>query len=225
MSAVFSRAVTALSALCFVLAVAVAMARPDMDALLALALERYGPVAGETVRNWGRLLEHARTLSEQEQLELVNTFVNRNVLYEEDRLTWQVDDYWATPLETLGRGQGDCEDFSIAKYVSLGMLGMSIEKLRLTYVRAELGLPGSGITQAHMVLAYYPTPEAEPLILDNLIADLRPASRRPDLKPVFGFNSQGLWVAGRPAPVVADPTSRLSRWRDVLRRMGEEGLH
>ena len=36
-------------------------------------------------------------------------------------------------------------------------------------------------------------PGAEPLILDNLITEVRPASRRPDLVPVFSFNSEGLW--------------------------------
>jgi hypothetical protein len=40
------------------------------------------------------------------------------------------------------------------------------------------------------VLAYYALPEAEPLILDNLISELRPASRRPDLTPVFSFNAE-----------------------------------
>jgi len=138
-------------------------------------------------------------------------------------VVWGARDYWATPLETLGRGQGDCEDFSIAKYVTLGLLGVPLERLRITYVRAETGLPGSGIVQAHMVLAYYPAPGMEPLILDNLVGQLHPASRRPDLKPVFGFNSQGLWVAGKKAS--ADPTARLSRWRDLLRRMNEEGLN
>jgi hypothetical protein len=88
-----------------------------------------------------------------------------------------------------------------------------------------MGLPGSGVSQAHMVLAYYPTPDGEPLVLDNLIADLRPASRRPDLKPVFGFNSQGLWVAGQRGAAAADPTARLSRWRDLLSRMEKDGLH
>jgi predicted transglutaminase-like cysteine proteinase len=104
------------------------------------------------------------------------------------------------------------------------LLGVPIEKLRITYVRAELGLPGSGISQAHMVLAYYPTPDGEPLVLDNLVSELRPASRRPDLRPVFGFNSQGLWVAGSRGPSAADPNARLSRWRDLLSRMSADGL-
>ena len=197
----------------------------DLGHLVQLALQRYGPGGQETVQIWSNIIGQSQTLPEREKLEVVNTFFNRNVMFEDDRIVWKVNDYWATPLELLGRGQGDCEDFTIGKYVTLGILGVPIEKLRLTYVRAELGLAGSGITQAHMVLAYYAAPDAEPLILDNLVGELRPASRRPDLKPVFGFNSQGLWVAGTRAPVAADPTARLSRWRDLLRRMRDDGLN
>ena len=59
--------------------------------------------------------------------------------------------------------------------------------------------------------------------LDNLTGEVRPATRRPDLTPVFSFNSAGLWVAGANTST-ADPTTRLSRWRDVLARMQREGL-
>lgn len=221
---VWALARRAIGALLAVLGViAACLANPDLDRITQIALERYGVDAGETVGLWRALVDDNRDLPELEKLELVNTFFNHSVDFEPDPVVWGRTDYWATPLETLGRGQGDCEDFSIAKYVTLGLLGVPIERLRITYVRAETGLPGSGIVQAHMVLAYYPAPGVEPLILDNLIGELRAASRRPDLKPVFGFNSQGLWVAGKKAS--ADPTARLSRWRDLLRRMNEEGLN
>ncbi|MFZ9679745.1 MAG: transglutaminase, partial [Quisquiliibacterium sp.] len=108
--------------------------------------------------------------------------------------------------------------FSIAKYVSLLLLGVPNEKLRMIYVRARLG--GSQI--AHMVLGYYAEPTDEPMILDNLIGSIRPASRRPDLVPVFSFNNAGLWVPGATASA-ADPTARLSRWRDVLEKIRAEG--
>ncbi len=200
-------------------------ASPDLDRVVALAKQRYGQTGEEALRAWRAMIETGKTLPEHDRLELVNSFFNNHVFFEDDRIVWKQTDYWATPLETLGRGEGDCEDYSIGKYVTLGLLGVPIEKLRITYVRAELGLPGSGITQAHMVLAYYPTPDGEPLVLDNLVGELRPASRRPDLRPVFGFNSQGLWVAGSRGAAVADPTARLSRWRDLLSRMSADGLN
>jgi predicted transglutaminase-like cysteine proteinase len=204
----------------------IALASPDLGRVAELALERYGAPGAETVRMWQALIDGSGALDERAKLEAVNTFFNRHVTYEEDSVVWGQTDYWATPLETLGRGLGDCEDYSIAKYVSLGLLGVPIERLRITYVRAQIGVPGSGVSVAHMVLAYYETPDAEPLVLDNLVGELRPASRRPDLRPVFGFNSQGLWVAGQSSgPALADPTARLSRWRDLLSRMSADGLN
>ena len=110
----------------------------------------------------------------------------------------------------------------MAKYFSLLSLGVAPERLRLVYVRAAIGGAG-GTSVAHMVLAYYATPQAEPLILDNLIGDIRPASRRPDLTPVFSFNAQGLWQ-GVGAMSAGDPLARLSRWREVLAKAREEGF-
>ena len=73
-----------------------------------------------------------------------------------------------------------------------------------------------------MVLGYYPTPDAIPLILDSLINTIEPANKRPDLRPVFSFNSEGLWVGNQSTQ--ADPTARLSRWRDLLARVNAEGF-
>lgn len=172
---------------------------------------------------WQAMLERSQDLSEAEQLERVNRFFNRQLTFTDDRDIWGEEDYWATPLETLGKRHGDCEDYSIAKYISLRQLGVAHERLRLIYVRAQRA---SG-SRAHMVLGYYATPEATPLILDNLEPRIQPAHLRGDLRPVFSFNSEGLWVGQQGDGARSDdhPTARLSRWRDVLARMREQGVH
>lgn len=202
------------------LAIGLTGATPNLDRMQSLARERYGAQAEQTVTAWRRLLEESRGLPIDQQLNAVNTFFNRRILYELDPVVWGQNDYWATPLEFMGRAAGDCEDYSIAKYMSLLMLGVPNEKLRMIYVRARTA---GAKTEAHMVLGYYEDPTGEPVILDNLITSVRPASRRPDLQPVFSFNHQGLWVAGQQASA-ADPTARLSKWREVLDRMKQEGL-
>lgn len=199
------------------------LAAPNLDKTQTLAQERYGKAAADLVQAWRKLIEESRNLPEPQKLEAVNTFFNRRIYYEVDLIVWRQNDYWATPLELMGRGEGDCEDFSISKYMTLLMLGVPDEKLRMIYVRARSGDSTLVKSEAHMVLGYYDTPTAEPLILDNLIGSIRPGSRRPDLSPVFSFNTQGLWVGGATASS-ADPTTRLSRWRDVLERMKQEGL-
>lgn len=198
-------------------------AAPDFDKMLLLAQQRYGMAGTQNVQQWRTLLREAHGLPYPEKIKRVNDFFNRRITFRDDMEIWGVTDYWATPLETLGRSAGDCEDFTIAKYVTLKLLDVPIERMRLIYVRAQIGGPHSSISQAHMVLGYFATPGEDPLVLDNLITDIRPASRRGDLKPVFSFNSDGLWV-GQAAGSSANPTARLSRWRDVITRMQAEGL-
>lgn len=183
------------------------------------AAARYGPRAAALYREWNALLAGLQGADEKTQLREVNRFFNRKIQFREDREVWGLADYWATPLEMFGKGAGDCEDFSIGKYASLLALGVAPEKLRITYVKARLGGPDSSISQAHMVLAYYPAPSAEPQILDNLVGSILPASQRGDLQPVFSFNAQGLWVGNANSDV-----NKLTRWRQLLDKMKNEGF-
>ena len=159
---------------------------------------------------------------ESAKLFAINQFFDRRIVFATDMEVWGQLDYWASPLEMLGKGRGDCEDYVIGKYFSLLAAGVPVAKMRLVYVRATIGGPGGEVV-AHMVLAYYATPDAEPLILDNLIGEIRPASRRPDLQPVFSFNSEGLWQ-GVGKQAAGDPQSRLSPWREVMAKARAEGF-
>ena len=189
---------------------------------MARAAQRLGPQAAQGVRVLQPVLASLAEADDAARLDAVNRFFNRRIVFADDTQVWRVDDHWASPLETLQQGMGDCEDYAIAKYFSLLALGMPASQLRLVYVRLQIGGPG-GASQPHMVLAYYASAHAEPLILDNLIGDIRPASRRPDLTPVFSFNSEGLWQ-GNGSQRMGDPVERLSRWREVLRKARAEGF-
>jgi predicted transglutaminase-like cysteine proteinase len=196
----------------------------DFDRFHRLMDSRFGPQRVQVSRNWEAMLREAsQAETERQKLDIVNQFVHQYVRYRTDQRLYGVEDYWASPLETLGHGLGDCEDYAILQYVSLRQAGISDDRLRLIYVNARIGGPRSSITQAHMVLGYYATPTSEPLILDSLIANIRPASERSDLAPVFSFNSEGLWAGGATSPA-ASATARLSRWRNVLDRIQQEGV-
>jgi predicted transglutaminase-like cysteine proteinase len=196
----------------------------DFNTLARRASERYGVATHNTILELQATLAALNSAPEKEKLRRINDFFNSRIRYfTTDMDVWGKSDYWATPLEALGRKSGDCEDYSIAKYSFLKQLGIADERLKLTYVRAQIGGPHSRIFQAHMVLSYYATPSAEPLILDNLIGEIRPASRRPDLTPIFSFNSEGLWV-GTSEASSGNATAHLSRWRDVLARMRADGI-
>jgi predicted transglutaminase-like cysteine proteinase len=203
------------------MAMAWVLAAPDAERM-SRAAQALGPSAVAGSQALLTMLSGLDRTDERGLLEAVNRFFNRRVAFREDAQVWGQTDYWASPLETLHRGAGDCEDFALAKYFTLLSAGVSAERMRMVYVRARIGGP-SGLSQAHMVLAYYPAAGAEPLILDNLIDDIRPSSRRPDLTPVFSFNTEGLWQ-GVGAASAGDPTARLSRWREVLVKARQEGF-
>ncbi len=200
------------------------IAAVNLDKMQSLALSRYGPDTEKLVIEWRKMIDDIKPLTDEQKLIKVNDFFNGRIRWVEDMENWGEKDYWATPLETMSRRKGDCEDFSIAKFTTLLLAGVEMDKLRITYVKAQMGGAYSKTFVAHMVLAYYPTPSAVPQILDNMVDSVRPASRRTDLKPVFGFNSKGLWVGTGTAPATKDPGAKLSRWRDLLQRAAGEGL-
>lgn len=203
--------------ICFVLAWTGPLLAWDAPKILAKAQKMGSATSTRAQALMGEIAE-VLDQDDESRLRAMNSFFNRRILYRDDQESWGQVDYWASPLELLAKGQGDCEDYAIAKYFSLIASGVSGAKMRLVYVRAQLG----AAVQAHMVLAYYATPNAEPLILDNLITDIRPASRRPDLVPVFSFSAEGLWQ-GVGTTSAGDPAARLSRWRDVLVKVKAEG--
>lgn len=210
--------------LLLVLATVCTFAAFDSATLQHQLIARFGPARAALFKDWLQTVNTAKVQAEATKLRQINNFINQNIVFEDDRSVWQQSDYWATPLETIGQGRGDCEDFAIFKYVSLRMAGVPAGKLRLIYVKASLNTPDGPLQVAHMVLAYYATPNAEPQVLDNLEANIRPASKRPDLQPVFSFNSDGIFagVSGHDK-ATAGGVGRLSRWEDALRRILAEG--
>lgn len=186
--------------------------------LLAGIEQQYGDYARQRVIFWNELINTNRHLDETDKLKKVNDFFNK-LEFINDIDQWGTEDYWATPLQMLTSNGGDCEDFSIAKYFTLREMGVPADRMRLTYVKAL------ELNQAHMVLTYYSAPDAEPLVLDNLVADILPSSRRDDLLPVYSFNGNGLWLAkSRGNDQRIGHSSRLSRWKEVIAKISDEQI-
>jgi predicted transglutaminase-like cysteine proteinase len=180
--------------------------------------QQYGAYARQRVLYWNELIIVNRHLDEADKLRKVNEFFNK-LEFVNDIDLWGKEDYWATPLQMLTSNGGDCEDFSIAKYFTLREMGIPAERMRLTYVKAL------ELDQAHMVLTYYASSDAEPLILDNLVADILPSSERKDLLPVYSFNGDGLWLAkSRGTDQRIGHSSRLSRWKEVIAKISGEQI-
>jgi predicted transglutaminase-like cysteine proteinase len=192
----------------------------DFSVISRRAETLYGPLGPGKARidAWQQLLATQKQMSEVQRLQVVNQFFNHQVRYAEDIDVWHETDYWATPIQALWKGAGDCEDYAIAKYFSLRHLGIPSDKLRITYVKALQQ------NRAHMVLTYYSSPNAMPLVLDSLMDDIKFANQRNDLVPVYSFNAEGLWLTGAGGDRKVGDTKRLSRWQDVLTKMTAEGF-
>lgn len=188
--------------------------------LLAHVQQRWGNSGRDRVQSW-----HDFVVREQKAAtpatpkgalalaEATNDFWN-DITYQEDAATWGDDNFMPTPIETLGANRADCKAYAIGKYFTLRALGFPVSQLRITYVRVrDLDAP-------HMVLAYYPTPDADPYILDNLDHDISRASDRDDLEPVYSFNDDDLWAAGS-GPRVGN-ASQIRVWRDLQQRLARE---
>ena len=186
--------------------------------LLNKAEQKYGKSARSRLTAWEDLIVSDNSQTDLEKLEKVNQFFNM-MEFVDDIDHWRVKDYWATPIEFIGTQGGDCEDFTIAKYFTLKAMGIKDEKLNLTYVKSIT------YNVHHMVLAYYSSPGSEPLILDNIVKDIHPASKRTDLLPIYSFNGTGMWLAKqRGRGKLAGSSSQLQRWQDLVQRMSEDNL-
>lgn len=187
--------------------------------LLAGAQKEFGDEAQQRLLDWQQLYLDLKDEDENEKLRRVNHFFNQRINYISDEKHWGQKDYWATPYESLTTNGADCEDFVIAKYYTLKELGIEVDKMRITYVKALR------INQAHMVLTYFPTPDAIPLVLDNLIGKIYSADRRKDLDPVYSFNGSGMWLErmkGR--GIRMGNPNKLDLWTGLRLRMSAQGM-
>ncbi|EOD53623.1 transglutaminase-like cysteine peptidase [Aeromonas molluscorum] len=191
------------------------LAEPQLKAKMA---DVYGKAAVKRAEAYARLLRPRAGTTDQQKIVLVNNYFN-NLTYSEDPKLWGMDDYWANPLEFIGARGGDCEDYSIAKYYTLMELGVEEKKLRLAYVKAVR------YNAFHMVTLYFPTPKADPLVLDNINGRILPGSKRTDLIPVYSFDAKSIWVMkSRREGTLAGSADRLAQWTSMKSRFSSEHL-
>jgi len=117
------------------------------------------------------------------QLEAVNGFMNRS-RYVQDIRNWGVKDYWESPGEFMAKF-GDCEDYSIAKYMALKYIGWDIDKLRVVAVK------DMNLKVGHAILAAYY--DKKIFILDNQIKVVADSRRIHHYRPVFSINEHHWW--------------------------------
>ncbi|MCF2861065.1 MULTISPECIES: transglutaminase-like cysteine peptidase [Pseudoalteromonas] len=175
--------------------------------------------ASRRAQHWLEMLVMQQHADAWRQLQSVNQFFNEVVAYQSDETLWHQSDYWATPAQLLIQGAGDCEDYAIAKFFTLVSLGIPDEQLRLMYVRHLT------LDQPHMVVLYFDGQDDEPYVLDNFDNRIVKASEREDLKPIYSFNGQGLWLAKAQNLSGQATGSRVSAWEELIKQIEQESAN
>jgi len=134
---------------------------------------------------WKVFLDGIRGKSKWDQLVAVNNYANLRK-YEEDSSNWGKREYWATPGEFFTRGRGDCEDYAIAKFISLRELGWPSDELRI------VGLIDSQKNIGHAVLVAYH--DRKTWALDNRIKFVIETKKIKHYSPIYSLNKEGWWA-------------------------------
>lgn len=133
--------------------------------------------------HWENTLEKLQGKSRTEQMKAVNRYMNETP-YIQDIVNWGMEDYWATLFEFFTKN-GDCEDYAIAKYLSLKKLGFNEDDLRIVILNdRNLGV-------IHSVLAVYDG--GKRYILDNQIKTVLQDTRIHHYQPLYSINEKAWW--------------------------------
>ena len=136
------------------------------------------------LREWTEFLAGLKGKDPETQVREVNSYMNR-VRYIIDPRNYGVPDYWATPKQFLTRN-GDCEDYAIAKYLSLRSLGFPPSQLRVVVLQ-DLNLK-----VAHAILVVYLDSRA--MVLDNQIRGVVDARTIHHYRAIYSINEQYWWL-------------------------------
>jgi len=132
------------------------------------------------------IVELGREHKGRGRLGWINRAVNLSIKPMSDWAQYGHADFWASPLQTVGSGAGDCEDYAIAKYAALREAGISPRDLRLLIVQDNLR------RTHHAVLAVRDGEEW--LILDNRAMAMVTIEEARQYYPLFVMDYRGVRV-------------------------------
>ena len=142
---------------------------------------------------WQSLLGDVGGLDRAAIAASINAVVNTRVRYRSDLEMHGTPDQWAGPLETMRRGEGDCEDLAILKMWLLAQAGVPLADMYVLVVRSR----HTDTDHAVLLLAT----GADFLLLDNLADAPRLEREASDYEPLYSVNTPATefpWV--RPPP-------------------------
>ena len=127
------------------------------------------------------------------KIAFINALINALIDYQPDRNQWGVADQWTAPFVNkkgaFETGQGDCEDYALAKYVALRQAGIRSEDVRMVLVHDY------AVRVDHAILAV--RHDKRWLILDNRWDKLVEDKELTQFKPLAIVDAGGVTVLAK----------------------------
>jgi predicted transglutaminase-like cysteine proteinase len=136
------------------------------------------------VQDWMKFLGTLKDVSNEKKIEAVNDYMNKEKFIPDSK-NYGVSDYWATPMEFLAHGGGDCEDYAVAKYISLRALGFGQNEMRLAIVYDKV------MRMPHALLIVYSDNEAK--VLDSQNPAVMDSAEITRYKPIYSISQVAWW--------------------------------
>jgi len=140
---------------------------------------------------WKKFVHHLKDESPTKQILKVNLWLN-SYPYKQDNWAYNTSDYWSTLGEFLDNG-GDCEDFAIAKYLTLKYLGFDPNKMKIAIVYDTYSGTDHALLIVHHHNQTYVLDNRENMTVQNHYADR--------YKAYYAFNEKQLWAYDQPVIV------------------------
>lgn len=136
---------------------------------LALFAKVYGVDALKRLNYITNLLDDLREESLYKKLSTIDSIANR-IHFSPDQKHWKKENYWATPLETIGTNYGDTEDITLLKYFLMVKVGINPRDIELIKKKTPF-LRKNKEYKENISLFYFHKESINPLVLDYLFRD------------------------------------------------------
>jgi predicted transglutaminase-like cysteine proteinase len=145
------------------------------------------------------IVDAAKLRDGRARLGEINRTINLAIRPMSDLAQYGEIDVWTSPLATLARGAGDCEDYAIAKFVALRRAGISPEDLRIVIMHDTLHGEDHAVAAARL--------DGRWLTLDNRRMAMVEDSDVRNYRPTFVIDARGV-MRYVDAPLLADAANR-----------------
>jgi predicted transglutaminase-like cysteine proteinase len=145
------------------------------------------------------IIDAAKLREGRARLGEINRALNLAIRPVSDLMQYGEIDVWTSPLATLTRGGGDCEDYAIAKFVALQLAGIAPDDLRIVVMHDTIHGEDHAVAAARL--------DGHWLTLDNRRMAMVEDSDVRNYRPTFVIDQRGVMKYGD-APLLADATGR-----------------